>query len=102
MTNPGDAELAFHERIIQVYETAKTECGYTATRFVQMVNTDGGLQTAKNLLNADGYSEGLTRLWELKRLDSSMEATTLQEPWRELFTNTELSIAKRKLQGLGA
>jgi len=101
MDNPSDQELAFHERMHQIYEQAKTECGYTATRFLQMVNADGGLQAAKKLLSTGGYSEGLTRLWEEKILDISMEATILQEPWRGLFTDDELSIARSKLEELG-
>lgn len=91
----------FQERMRQIYDQAKDECGYTATRFIQMVNTDGGLVAAKKLLVASGYSEGLTRLWEAKRLDISMEATILQQPWCQLFTESELKLAKRKLQDLG-
>ena len=98
---PTDLERAFHQRMREVYDQAKSECGYTATRFLQMVNAEGGLQAAKKLLSAGGYSEGLTRLWEEKRLDISMEATILREPWCELFTDDELSIAKTKLQELG-
>ena len=101
MGNPSDLELAFHERMHQIHEQAKTECGYTAIRFLQMVNAVGGLLAAKKLLSAGGYSEGLTRLWEEKRLDISMEATILQEPWRGLFTDDELSIARNKLEKLG-
>jgi len=91
----------FHERMRQIYDQAKDECGYTATRFMQMVNAEGGLAAAKKLLTSTGYSEGLTRLWEAKRLDISMEATILQQPWCLLFTETELRLAKRKLQDLG-
>ena len=94
-------ELAFHERMRQVYDQAKTECNYTAQRFLQMVEADGGLTAAKKLLSTGGYSEGLTRLWEEKRLDISMEATILQNPWRGLFTEKELSVARRKLSELG-
>lgn len=101
MEKPSDLVLAFHERMQQIYEQAKTECNYTATRFLQMVNAEGGLQAAKKLLSAGGYSEGLTHLWEKKRLDISMEATILQKPWRALFTDEELSVARKKLKELG-
>lgn len=97
----SDLELQFHERMRQVYDQAKEECGYTATRFMQMVNEQGGLSTARRLINSPNYSEGLTRLWELKRLDISMEATVLQEPWRQLFTEEELKKASDKLIRLG-
>lgn len=101
MNSPSDLELRFHQRMLQVYEQAKSECNYTATRFRNMVADQGGLPTAKSLLRSGGYSEGLTRLWEEKRLDISMEATVLQEPWRELFTEEELSTARAKLEELG-
>lgn len=98
---PSDLELQFDERMRQIYDQAKDECGYTATRFMQMVAQYGGLGAAKNLLNTPGYTEGLTRLWEMKRLDISMEATVLKDPWRQLFTPEELSKAEVKLKQLG-
>jgi len=101
MCKLSDLELAFHERMIQIYEQAKTECNYPATRFLNMVNSEGGFQAAKKLLSSGGYSEGLTRLWEEKRLDISLEATILQKPWCDLFTDDELSIARKKLEELG-
>ena len=101
MNTPSKLEIAFDERMRQIYDQAKSDCGYTANRFLQMVNADGGLQAAKKLLNSGGYSEGLTRLWEEKRLDISMEATVLQKPWSQLFSEQELSIARRKLMELG-
>jgi len=87
--------------MLDVYEQAKSECNYTATRFRNMVADQGGLATAKSLLGSGGYSDGLTRLWEEKRLDISMEATVLQEPWPALFTEDELSTARTKLKELG-
>ena len=66
-----------------------------------MVIDQGGLDAAKSLLNSGGYSEGLTRLWEEKRLDISMEATVLENPWRKLFTREELVVAEQKLRELG-
>ena len=101
MNSPSKLEIAFDERMRQIYDQAKDECGYTATRFLQMVNADGGLRAAKKLLSTGAYSEGLTRLWEEKRLDISLEATVLKEPWSGLFTEQELSIARKKLDELG-
>ncbi len=101
MNSPTDLELRFHQRMLDVYEQAKSECNYTATRFRNMVADQGGLATAKSLLGSGGYSEGLTRLWVEKRLDISMDATVLQDPWRALFTEDELSTAREKLKELG-
>jgi hypothetical protein len=101
MNAPSDLELAFHERMLQIYEQANTECGYTATRFLQMVSGHGGLFAAKRLLSTEVHSDGLTRLWEERRLDISMEATVLQEPWCQLFTEQELAMARKRLKALG-
>lgn len=92
---------AFHQKMVEVYERAKTECHYNAVRFHQMVQQDGGLATAKKLLASKQHPEGLTRLWELKRLDISMEATLIQEPWCTLFSPEELEVAKKRLKELG-
>jgi len=91
---------AFHERMRQIHDEAK-DIGYNATRFIQMVESEGGLLAAKKLLAAKGYSEGLTRLWEEKRLDISLEATVIQDPWNALFSDEELEAARKKLRELG-
>ena len=94
-------ESKFHARMRQIHDQAWTECNYKATRFIQMVESEGGLTTAKKLLAANKYSEGLTRLWEEKRLDISMEAAVLEAQWRELFNDEELETARRRLEELG-
>ena len=100
MNSPDNLEIQFHQRMLQIYEQAKSECGYTARRFHTMVTNHGGLQAAKTLLNSATYSEGLTRLWEEHRLDISMEATVLKSPWRKLFTDEDLKAARKKLIAL--
>ena len=94
-------EARFHEAMINVYRRAKSECGYNATRFLQMVSEQGGLPAAKTLLRKEGYSDGFVELWQNHRLDISMEALILQEPWSRLFTAEELAVAHRRLQELG-
>ncbi|MBN1568340.1 MAG: hypothetical protein JXA73_10880 [Acidobacteria bacterium] len=94
-------ELEFHHEMLSIYTRAKDECNYSATRFLQMVNERGGLQAAKTLLHAEGYSEGLTALWEHGRLDITMEAIVVRQPWSQLFTRDELETARRRLIDLG-
>ena len=100
MNKPGDLELEFHRRMHRVYEQARSECGYIATRFLQMIADRGGVQAAKDLLRTEGYSEGLTRLWEEGRLDISMEAAVLEDQWCDLFNEDELATAARRLEEL--
>jgi hypothetical protein len=94
-------EAAFHQKMVDIYERAKSECHYNATRFLQMVEEHGGLQAAKQLIASKRLSEGLIKLWEMRRLDISMEALVIQEPWSSLFTAEEVSSARKLLKDLG-
>lgn len=94
-------EARFHQEMLIIYERAKSLCNYNATRFLKMVTDQGGIRAAKQLLNTEGISEGLTALWECQRLDITMEALILQEPWSTLFTEQELNIARERLTQLG-
>lgn len=93
-------EAAFHEAMINIYERAKNECRYTATRFLQLVNERGGLLAARQLLHSTGFSDGITRLWQENRLDISMEALVRSPRWRSLFTDEEIGIAEKRLRDL--
>ena len=94
-------EHQFHAAMLELYDRAKQECGYNATRFLHIISSEGGLAAAKSLLAAQGMSEGLTILWEKRQLDLSMEALVLREPWRTLFTEAELASAELTLRNLG-
>jgi hypothetical protein len=37
-----DLEAAFHQKALEIYATAKSECRYNATRFLQKIRKDGG------------------------------------------------------------
>jgi len=86
--------------MLGIYEKAKKECGYNATRFLQMVQEKGGWKAAKQWLSHDTPQEGLFKLWELGRLDISMERLVLQKQFRELFTDEELARARKCLHDL--
>jgi hypothetical protein len=94
-------EARFDEAMHQIYRSALSECRYRATRFLQLVETHGGLSAAKQLLHSPGHPEGLTKLWELGRLDLSMEALVLTAPWDALFTDDDRRIARKRLRDLG-
>ena len=94
-------EAVFHQEMLGIYDSAKDRCGYTASRFVQMVHERGGIQAAKDLLHSPHYPEGLTTLWECGCLDISVEALVLKEPLRQFFTDEELAVAEKRLRDLG-
>lgn len=100
MNDEDPSEQRFHRAMESIYEDALRLCDYRASRFLQMVQTSGGLATAKRLLATDEFSEGLTRLWECRRLDLTVEALVLQPAWRSLFTEDEQRRARSRLAEL--
>jgi len=79
---------------------AKIECKYNPTRFLQMLNQYGAKETVKRLISEQA-SDGYTRLYLEGRLDLSIEATILEEPYRQLFSKEELEICREKLLASG-
>jgi hypothetical protein len=92
-------EDEFHLAMIHVCAFAK-KYGF-GTIFRQMVTEHGGVNAAKRLLAADEVQSGFTRLYELKRLDMSMEAHVMQEQFQSLFTTSEIEVARRRLDEVG-
>ena len=81
--------------------TAKKECGYNASRFLQILGTKGGVAAAKQLINKPGGTDGFTTLWEHGRLDLSVEAHVLKLEYAELFTDEERRICQKRLEQFG-
>jgi hypothetical protein len=65
-----------------------------------MMENDGPVETAKRLVLDFKYHDGLRKLWELKRLDLTVEAIIMREPWCELFSDEILNRAKERLREL--
>jgi hypothetical protein len=95
-----DLTEPFETRLRSLADRAWTECHYRPGYFLDMLNERGGIATAHVLL-AGRPSDGFAKLWELKRLDLSVEAVALQEPWRTLYSNQELRTAERRLREAG-
>ena len=95
-----DIERQFHVEMECSYRAA-IEIVYHATRFWGMVSDHGALEAAKQLLRDPEEQPGLTRLWELGRLDLSVEALVLQERWDTLFSDEERQKARNRLEDHG-
>ena len=93
-------EREFDRAMRRLYDDAK-DAGYNATYFLRMLNEIGGIATAKKLVMSPRPSEGFTRLWEMERLDLSVEALVLEPHWRPLFTAEERRAARRRLEDYG-
>ena len=92
----------FDEEMFRIYERARSEAQYNATRFLHMLFEHRGLETARILLRASSESEGYTALWERGRLDLTVEAVIHDNPkWHPLFTQAELEICTKRLKEHG-
>lgn len=95
-------ERQFNLAMEDIYRRAKSEAGYTPSIFFQMISDRGGLATATYLINAPKPSDGYTRLYELGRLDLTVEAVVVEnKKWHELFTTSEIERARMRLVQYG-
>lgn len=86
--------------MVGIYHEAKRE-GYTASYFLRMLSELGPVETARRLITAETPSEGFTRLYELGRLDLTVEAVVLEPRWIELFSDAERRAARERLAQYG-
>ena len=93
-------ELEFHQAMLQIYKRAKSECGYNALRFLQLVSELGGLRAAKQLLNSPELPQGFFELAARNCSHLSMEQMVLEDRWKSLFSEAELGIARKRLESL--
>lgn len=92
----------FNAAMLNIYNRAKAEANYNATRYLHMVGENGGLETARYLIHSKNVSDGYTALWERGRLDLTVEALIIDNPeYHELFTAEELEICRKRLKEYG-
>ena len=98
-----DQELLrqFDSEMLGVYEAAANEAGYRATRFLQKLQRDGGLETARYLLRQPGVSKGFAGLRNAGKLHLSMEYLVLRPRYAPLFSDDERSVARDRLLAHG-
>lgn len=96
-----ELEKKFDREMREIYVTAKRDCGYNATRFLQLVGDKGGLIAAKQLISKPGGTDGFATLWEHQRLDLSVEAHVLNPEYETLFTDEERRICRERLIEFG-
>ena len=87
----------FHDAMRNIYRQAKSDAGYNATRFLQMLSERDGVDVAKQLIPQ--MSEGFTALWEKGRLDLTVEAMILNtQKFHKLFSPEELEMCRKRLE----
>ncbi|MGD9582656.1 MAG: hypothetical protein AB7V26_03150 [Lysobacterales bacterium] len=96
----SNLEEQFHAAMLQIYElAARLKPPYRATRFLQMVQSQGGKAAADQLLSTSNPSDGFTELFfrGKENLKLSVEYLVLQAPWSELFSQDQLAKARKRL-----
>ncbi len=94
-------EKHFTAFLLQLADRVKEETGgkYNPTAFRNMLYDKGGVMTAQKLINDKKPSDGYTKLWELGRLDLTVEAQVLEnEECHNLFTEDNLNACKKRLK----
>jgi hypothetical protein len=85
----------FDGAMFEIYRRAKSEAGYNATVFLQMLS-------GQYLINSLKESDGYAALYLRNRLDLTVEAMVVENArWHELFTSEELAKARARLGKYG-
>lgn len=84
-------ETKFTQELIKKCEQAKKECSCNLTRFLQIVEKNGGVKAVKMLLAKDQIPDGFETLKMRGRLDLSMEAVVVDHQFADLFTDDEVN-----------
>lgn len=87
----------FTGAMLEIYRRTLTETGYRASLFFNMINEQGGYQTAMTLIHSSQPSDGYTALWQRRRLDLTVEALVLRPQWHSMFTDDDRRAAHRRL-----
>jgi hypothetical protein len=71
--------------------------GYPPTEFLKMLEK-GAVEACTQVIMATKLPSGFGRLYELKRLDLTAEATVVNGPWRALFPSDVIDAANKRLR----
>ncbi|MCR8633926.1 hypothetical protein [Paenibacillus radicis (ex Xue et al. 2023)] len=88
----------FHKDVISAYKKAKSECGYNASIFIQIVTRDGALKVAKDFIHKKQATTGFEKLYFAGRLDLTIEAHVLLPKYKSMFTLEERKTAFERLK----
>lgn len=92
-----DSHPEFTEAMFGIYRRTLAEAHYNASHFHQMLTEQHGYDTALQLIRSPQPSAGFEKLWDLRRLDLTVEALVLQPRWYALFESGDLTAAHARL-----
>ena len=94
-------EKQLKQEFLRVSCICKDEYQLSPTRFLQILENRGPVNTAIVLVKDSTYHKAFVKLWEFGRLDLTVEAIILRDPYNQLFSQELLNMAKCKLIDLG-
>lgn len=99
MSNKETAEM-FEKQLYENYRTAGKETGYWGRYFLRELKAKGAVATTKRMLKPakdTKIGKGFQALIDAGRIELSVEATALDDQYRQLFTDAEIEEAERRL-----
>ncbi|MCL2641655.1 MAG: hypothetical protein FWD53_12475 [Phycisphaerales bacterium] len=78
------------------------QLGYNPSYFLKMLEEYGAAETARRLIRQEPLPEGFSRLWEMHRLDLTIEACVHDNPqFHTLFDPQTLEACDARLASVG-
>lgn len=87
----------FHRAVLDICEAVKRDYQYTDEAFLKLVETEGGVAAAKQVIALRGGGGMFARLRECGRLDLTVEALVLLPRFEALFTPMERELCRVRL-----
>ena len=100
MDDDAARRAEFERALFDAYERWK-EIGYRASRFRQMLDRHGGVETVRRLLALRSVSPGFERLRDANRLHETFEFILLRPEFAPLFSDDERAVARQRLLDSG-
>ena len=94
-------EVQLEQELLNACQLCHKNYGYHPARFLQMLKENGPVLTAIKLVMDKSFHEGFTKMWEFGRLDLTLEAIILREPYCQLFNEEVIERARERLSELG-
>ena len=85
----------------ELMDRSSKEVRYNPSHLRLLVSQHGAIGTARRLLTAPGVSDGFVKLWELRRLDLTVEALVTEARFDALFSDSERRVARSRLDDFG-
>jgi hypothetical protein len=94
-------EQQFEDACLSDVDEAR-QLGYNPSYFIKMLEEHGAVETARRLILQQLLPEGFSRLWEMHRLDLTIEACVHDNPeFHALFDAQTLAACDARLVSVG-